>query len=43
MPTYNNPYIVDHSKFQNVFGYEATPHKEAIKETVNWYKEKFNY
>jgi len=39
MPTYNNSYIVDHSKFQNVFGSEVTPHKEAIKETVSWYKE----
>ncbi len=41
MPTYNNPYIVDHSKFQNVFGSEATPHKEAIKETVSWYKNNY--
>jgi len=43
MPIYNNPYFVDHSKFQNVFGSEVTPHKEAIKETVNWYKEKFSH
>lgn len=43
MPTYEKSYLVDHSKFQNVFGSEITPHQEAIKETVNWYKEKFNY
>ena len=43
MPTYEKPYLVDYSKFQNVFGSEATPHKEAIKETVNWYKEKFSH
>lgn len=43
MPTYEKPYLVDHSKFQNVFGYEATPHKEAIKETVNWYREKYSH
>jgi nucleoside-diphosphate-sugar epimerase len=42
MPTYEKSYLVDHSKFQNVFGFEATPHKEAIKETVNWYKEKYS-
>ena len=42
MPTYNNPYLVDHSKFRSVFGSEATPHKEAIKETVSWYREKLS-
>ncbi len=42
MPTHENPYLVDHSKFKNFFEFEATPHKKAIKETVHWYKEKFN-
>ena len=41
MPTYNNPYIVDHSKFQNVFGSETTPHKEAISKTVEWFKKNY--
>ena len=41
MPTYNNPYIVDHSKFQNVFGSETTSHKEAISKTVEWFKKNY--
>lgn len=31
-------FIVDSSKFEKTFGMKATPMKEAIKETVAWYK-----
>ena len=41
MPTYEKPYLVDHSKFQNAFGFKATLHKEAISETVEWYKKNY--
>jgi nucleoside-diphosphate-sugar epimerase len=42
LPHYESPYIVDHSKFEKAFGNHSTIHQEAIKETVNWYKETFN-
>jgi hypothetical protein len=32
------PYIVDHSKYAQVFGERATPLHEAIGETVRWYQ-----
>jgi nucleoside-diphosphate-sugar epimerase len=38
MPTYEKPYLVDHSKFEKSFGNSSIPHKEAISETVKWYK-----
>lgn len=39
---YQLPYVVDHSKFESTFGNNSTPHKIAIKETITWYKDKFN-
>jgi len=38
MYEFDQPYIVDSSKFENTFGVKATPMKEAIKETVQWFK-----
>ncbi len=38
MYEFEKPFIVDSSKFENTFGMKATPMKEAIKETVAWYK-----
>ena len=32
------PFVVDSSKFEEAFGMQATPMREAIKETVSWYK-----
>lgn len=32
------PYIVDHSKYAQLFGEHATPLQEAIGETVRWYQ-----
>ena len=42
LPNYQLPYVVDHSKFERAFGNHSTPHKIAIKETISWYKEKFD-
>ena len=42
LPNNEQPYIVDHSKFENTFGNNPTPHKQAISETISWYKGKFN-
>jgi len=38
MYEFDKPFIVDSSKFEKTFGLKATPMKEAIKETVAWYR-----
>lgn len=38
MYEFEQPFIVDSSKFEKAFGMKATPIKEAVKETVAWYK-----
>ena len=35
---FEEPFVVDHSKFEQAFGEQATPLKEAIGETVRWYR-----
>lgn len=32
------PWVIDHSKFANAFGAEVTPHREAIRATLDWYR-----
>lgn len=32
------PWVVDHSKFARAFGSRPTPHKQAIAETLAWFK-----
>lgn len=36
---FEEPFVVDHSKFEAAFGSHATPLREAIQTTVNWYRE----
>lgn len=38
MYEFNQPFIVDSSEFEKTFDMKATPMREAIKETVAWYK-----
>jgi nucleoside-diphosphate-sugar epimerase len=38
MYEFEQPFIVDSSKFEKTFGMKATPVREAIRETVAWYK-----
>jgi nucleoside-diphosphate-sugar epimerase len=38
MYEFDKPFIVDSSKFEKTFGMKATPMREAIRETVKWYK-----
>lgn len=38
MYEFEQSFIVDSSKFEKTFGMKATPMREAIKETVAWYK-----
>jgi nucleoside-diphosphate-sugar epimerase len=35
---FDQPFIVDSSKFEKTFGVKATPMQQAIQETVAWYK-----
>lgn len=38
MYEFDKPFVLDHSRFEKAFGAQVTPHSEAIKETVAWYK-----
>jgi nucleoside-diphosphate-sugar epimerase len=38
MYEFDRSFIVDSSRFEKTFGMKATPMKEAIKETVAWYR-----
>jgi nucleoside-diphosphate-sugar epimerase len=38
MYEFEKPFMIDSSKFEKAFGMKATPIREAIKETVAWYK-----
>ncbi|MBX3038477.1 MAG: NAD-dependent epimerase/dehydratase family protein [Anaerolineales bacterium] len=38
MYEFEQPFIVDSSKFEKMFGMKATPMREAMKATVAWYK-----
>jgi nucleoside-diphosphate-sugar epimerase len=37
---FEEPFVMDHSKFEAAFGEQATPLKEAMGETVRWYRNK---
>ena len=36
---FDRPFIIDHAKFEKTFGADHTPHQEAIRRTVAWYRE----
>ncbi len=38
MYEFEQPFVVDSSKFEQAFGMKTTPLKEAISETVAWYR-----
>ena len=38
MYEFDRPFIIDSSKFEQTFGLQATPVREAMKETVAWYR-----
>lgn len=35
---FNEPFVVDHSKFERAFGNSALPEEEAIRQTIAWYR-----
>lgn len=42
MYEFEKPFVVDHSKFTSAFGDHSTPHQDAVRETVAWYRQHFN-
>jgi nucleoside-diphosphate-sugar epimerase len=36
---FEKPYVVDGRQFMQAFGIQGTPLREAIKQTVTWYKQ----
>ena len=34
------PFVLDDSKFSEAFGARTTPHDEAIRQTLAWYRDK---
>jgi nucleoside-diphosphate-sugar epimerase len=41
MYEFEKDFVVDSSKFTKVFGLQATPYREGVKQTVAWYKANF--
>ena len=39
MYEWEEPYLVEHNKYQETFGGSATPLEIAVKETVEWYRQ----
>ena len=38
MYEFDRPFVIDSGKFEKTFGMKATPIREAIRETVKWYR-----
>ncbi len=36
---YERPFVVNHSKYEQTFGAVVTPHEQAVRETMDWFKE----
>lgn len=35
---FEEPFVVDHSRYAAAFGVNVTPHREAIRRTLDWYR-----
>ncbi len=35
---FDAPFVVDHSRYERAFGSQTTPHEEAIRKTLAWYR-----
>lgn len=38
MYQWNAPHVVDHGDFARAFGNDATPHREAVRQTLTWFR-----
>jgi nucleoside-diphosphate-sugar epimerase len=39
---FREPFVVDSSKFVRTFGDIATPHRQAVSQTLSWFREQFS-
>jgi len=39
---FEKPFIMEHSKYENKFGLNVTPHREAIRSTLDWYSNNYS-
>jgi nucleoside-diphosphate-sugar epimerase len=39
---FEQPFIVDHRKYESVFGSDPTPHRSAIRRTIAWFADRFS-
>jgi nucleoside-diphosphate-sugar epimerase len=42
MYEFERPFVVDSSKYEKTFGASATPHRQAIRETVQWFRNHYS-
>jgi len=35
---FDEPFVMSHARFEGAFGNGATPHEDAIRETVDWFR-----
>ena len=35
---FDEPFIMDHGKYERTFGGDTTPHREAVRETLDWFR-----
>jgi nucleoside-diphosphate-sugar epimerase len=40
MYEFEKPFVVDGGKFERAFGMKATPIREALRATIDWYRTK---
>jgi hypothetical protein len=36
---FEQPFVVDHSKFERAFGNTATPARDAVRQTLDWFRQ----
>lgn len=37
---FEEPFVVDHSKYENAFGSDVTPHREALQKTLDCFRQR---
>jgi len=37
---FERPFVVDHGKYERVFGSNPTPHREGIERTLQWFRQR---
>ena len=38
---FEQPFVVEHRKYEQAFGSDPTPHREAIRQTISWFREHY--